>query len=239
MNLEHYLPHLPEIERRLRELKPHALVLGLGPSARMLPLLDQSLLEGVRIWGCNDVESFQKVHDLVVFDGAQYELHPETDRHKAILASNPDRWWIYRTAWEDGMHHAHVCWKGWKHLLPPEQIEKVRVFDIYCIDKHPVNEFGSWPKPMLNAPIPNHALSSPTGMTTIAWREGARRIGLLGVDMIPGQKPITSRWQEVRWFFKHLSRQANEMFGKISQLSPFAFTQWECERVPVTAGDST
>lgn len=237
MNLEHYLPHVAEIERRLRELKPHALVLGLGPSSRLLPLVDQELLKGVRLWGCNDVEAFQKVNDLVMFDGAQMELHPSTDRHAAILKSNPDRWWIYKPAWADGMHPSgHVCWKGWRDLLPEDQRSKVCVFDIYCIDKHPIDRSGKWPKPMLNADVPNHALSSPTGMTTIAWREGARRIGLLGVDMIPGQKAICSRWHEVRFFFKHIARQAKEMFGEIRQLSPFAYVQWECERVPLIPG---
>lgn len=233
MNLEHYLPHLPEIERRLSELKPHALVTGLGPSAHLLPLIDKGLLKDVRIFGCNDAERFFKVNDLVILDGACRELHPETDRGKGVLASNPDRWWIYKNAWETCYHQGQVAWTGWQHLLPKEQIEKVGIFDLHLLNRH-VDANGKFLPPKLTDPIPNHIHSTPTGATSIAWREGCRRIGLLGVDMIPGQKAICDRWFEIRRFFKFVASQAKELFGEIRQLSPFSTIHWGDEKpVPV------
>lgn len=225
MNLEHYLPHLPEIERRLAELKPHALVTGLGPSAHMIPLIDKGLLRDVRIFGCNDAERFFKVNDLVVLDGACRELHPSTDRYQGIVNSNPDRWWIYKNAWEDAIvSGGQLAWRGWKHILSPEQVAKVGVFDLRLLNREP-DANGKFRPPLLTDPIPNHIHSTPTGATSIAWREGCRRIGLLGVDMIPGQKAICDRWFEIRRFFKFVAFQAKELFGEIRQLSPFAMVQ--------------
>lgn len=233
MNLEHYLPHLPEIERRLSELKPHALVTGLGPSAHLLPLIDKGLLRDVRIFGCNDAERYFKVNDLVLMDGPCHELHPSTERYQGIVKANPDRWWIYKCAWESAYKANQMCWQGWKHILTPEQVARVGVFDLRLLNKE-LDDHGKFRPPLLTDALPNHIHSTPTGATSIAWREGCRRIGLLGVDMIPGQKAICDRWFEIRRFFKFVATQAKELFGEIRQLSPFAMVQWGDDKpVPI------
>lgn len=232
--LEHYLPHLGEIERRLAELRPHALVIGLGPSARLLPLIDKKLLEGVRLWGVNDCFAFIPVHDLVVMDGPHTELHPETDRYRTIMASTPERFWFYQTAWIG----KKPAW-GWSEHLPATVRDRVNVFDLKLLNQHVHN--GSMDRPLLTDATPNHLWMTPTGTTCMAWREGARRIGIIGVDLIPGQRPICSRWDAGRWFFKHVARQAIELGGVIQQLSPFAKAQWNHEKeVPCpTASESS
>jgi hypothetical protein len=206
----HFAQHIPEIEQRIRALKPHVIVCGLGPSAWLLPKVDQSLLDGVRIWGVNDFWKIAPCHDLTVMDGPQGELHPSRDRHQWIVKAAPQRWWFF-----------HSAWPGWKPKLPhAHESGRVTKFELtlWMPDKKP----GMETVPMLQGRPYHHTMMSPIGSVAIAWGEGCRRIGILGMDLLPDHHRLSAHAKWVSWFLSQFAHQAGKLDGRIANLSPFS-----------------
>lgn len=221
-DIRHFDKHLPEIERRIRELKPHAIVCGLGPSAYLLPLLPPEVLAGVRIWGVNDFWRVMPCHELILMDWAHIELAEGTTRYDWILKSKPERFWIYENR---NKHTGETLPDHWRKRIPALKTTPVKTFDL--VKWHPSNGFkadkgGKPTPPMLQGRPFHHAMMSPVGTLAIAWAEGFRRIGLIGVDLIPGHHRLSDEWQKLDWFLGHFGTQAKELNGTILNLSPFS-----------------
>lgn len=246
MPVDRFLKHIPEIESRIVELKPDALVFGMGPTGWLLPWIDQKILSGVRLWTCHDGCRIYPANDVVLMDGPNKGLHPFSDRYKAILESRPDRIWAYPLAW-----------KGWKdHLAEPvKSICSMVHFSVWHPQAHP-----STIKPKLDRmngePVlderfhevrdkkghivtngkqvmrPDTCAISPTGTVTLAWALGARRIGVIGVDML--QEHGHTSWDargQVDAFFTRIAIDAHQKGGRIANLSPVTslrhFAEWK------------
>lgn len=219
MNIDAHLHLVPKIEALIRALRPDALVCGMGPTAWLLPWIDQSLLRGVRLFGAHDGCRIMPLDDVVIMDGPANELSPDTSRYEWILKSRPKRFWVYKHIWPKWMAHLHPS-------------------------VHPICnqlDLGVWPAPMdrvqiakakfklETTPIQTHAIS-PTGTTTLAWREGARRIGVIGVDMRPGFHRSAKSSAAVDKFFRTCAQHAKDRGGVIWNLSPISnlkdFVTW-------------
>lgn len=209
MNLSLFPGALDEIERRIRELQPHAIVLGLGPSAWFMPQVDRKLLEGVRVWGMNDSFRIMPTDDLVVMDLPQRMLHPATVRGKAIVESRPKRLWLY-------CKHSLI----WKDVLDKDTWDEHCEFDLTQYNWQKSVKAGIAPR--LTDDPPAHILQSPTGITSLAWQQGARRIGVIGCDLLPGHHVQSHLEPAISWFFSHLSAQAALLGGRIVNLSPIS-----------------
>lgn len=227
--IDRFLHHIPEIERRIRELRPDAIVFGLGPTAWLLPWIDNSLLHGVRLWTCHDGCRILPAHDLVLMDGPVRALHPDTIRYETIVKSRPERLWIFPRAWE---------WRGpgkrigeekvtpqWSEHLPEplRAIAKVQKWREW----NPVTPPTAM-KPVLGltdpkdgSPLPETFGISPTGCTTLAWALGARRIGVIGADMLKehGHSSFPCG-PSADVFFAKIAAQASVAGGAIRNLSP-------------------
>lgn len=225
MNVDDYFHHIPAIEGRIRDLQPDCIIVGLGPSAWLLPWLDQSLLQDVRWFGANDckklwVDSPCPVQDIVVMDPPWFELDPRGERYKHIVESRPERLWIFRPRvpiWD-----AHL----------PDELRKRRL----ALDLKVYHQFST----IKNKEIPKltefpyaHIASTPTGSTTLAWSQGMRRIGVIGVDLLPGHHKLSRHAPLCNWFFGHVSAQARELDGCIVNLSPFSSVRsFEPDAIP-------
>jgi hypothetical protein len=208
-----FLPCVPEIEERIQDLNPHAIVMGLGPSAWLIKKIDQRLLDGVRLFGVNDVFKIRGVHDLVIMDHPVRELHRNSERHKTVVRSRPDRLWLYYRA---APH--------WQPFLADEVKEVQRTYNLNLLNKNT----GVLPK-LTDKEAYSHLFCSPCGTTCIAWGEGMRRIGVIGVDLIPGTH-VTSRMKpDLDWFFQHISTQARILGGEIANLSPISSVVFEAK----------
>lgn len=209
MRIDSYLKHIPVIEGWLREHKPDALVCGLGPTAWLLPWIDQSLLSGVRLWGCHNACQIMNFDDIVVMDSPVMELHPNTYRHGEIVKSRPKRLWIYR-------NNAPT----WDPFLHPAVKSITQLVDFAVLRPNQVPADLRKVKFKLEANPPHTTTVSPTGMTTLAWREGARRIGVLGVDLERNQHHA-ARWSVlIDHFMASVAEQAQGLGGSIINLSP-------------------
>jgi len=204
--------HVPEIERRIAEIKPHAIVLGLGPSAYLLPKVDKKLLAGVRLVGVNDVCRIMPVNDIVTMDGPTKALHPEGDRYPHIRNATPDRFWIYQD-----------CWKAWMFQLPETMHSRCKPFALRVMPRMDFTYLRDNP-PKLAAQTIDHIIASPTGATMIAWREGCRRIGVIGVDLLPQNHKLANDHDRyiIDWFFWQIAHQSLLLRGRIANLSPFS-----------------
>lgn len=198
---------IQEVESRLYEVKPDALVLGLGPSAHLLPKVDPSLLEGVRLYGVNDVFDIMPVHEVVVMDPPRGPLDPKKNRHAAIVSCDPERLWLYTKR----------CHDEWMQILPKRTREKVTRYDLHLLPPH---REGLNRKPDLNHHPVTHTVSSPCGTTCIAWQAGYRKIGVIGVDLLPSKPRLANLRSPVTWFFSCISYQAWQLGGRIFTLSP-------------------
>lgn len=216
MRVDDYLSHIPDIEEKIRALRPDAIVFGMGPTAWLLPWINQSLLRDVRLWGAHDAWHILPCDDLVIFDVPVRALHPITTRYECILRSRPRRLWAYERNWPSWDKHIHAAVKP--------NVRQVR--------------FGVWSpagvmpgaKFKLDADPPHTLAISPTGCTTLAWREGARRIGVIGADMLADQTQTSSFVRIVDPFFSTIAEQAKAAGGAIWNLSPISalkrFRQW-------------
>lgn len=220
MNVAQYLPLVPEIEKKIVDNKLDSLVCGMGPTAWLLPYIQRDLLAGLRLWGVHDGCRIMPMDDLVVMDTPINALHPDTKRHQHIIDARPKRVWVYYRAFET-----------WKKLLHPSMhsVTESVTWAVWNPDAIP------WPDPRFKLVPPEgaelHTLAiSPTGTTTLAWREGCRRIGVIGVDMVKGHHH-THKWGAgVGRFFAKCAEHAHERGGCVLNLSPITslqeFAQW-------------
>lgn len=231
MRIDGYLEHIPEIERRLSVLRPDAIVIGLGPSAHLLPWIDQRLLLGVRRWGVNDVFRVLPVDDLLVLDAPNGELTPPIPelypehmqnrpeiglRHKWIVTSRPQRLWIYEPHWQTKRQDNPL----WDQFIPAclHGIVRPQPFKVFY-PGDPTTQKSDF---ALVTDPPQTSCISPIGAITLAWKEGARRIGLIGADCMPGNHHSNKHSMLLNIMLKSFARQAQELGGQIAQLSPFS-----------------
>jgi len=214
MNVMPYLRLVPQIQSEIVEKQLDTIVIGMGPSAWLLPWIDRSVLNGIRIWGCHDSWRIWPIDDLVVFDVPfKNRLAMGTPAHEAVLNARPKRLWLYEPAA-----------KMWLPLLH-EPILSVMTKQRWWVWQFGQGKGNSGiPKPdaiRIDDAIPQTAYISPTGTTTLAWLHGARRIGVLGVDMRIDHP--THQWvNEVDKFFSDLAKDAHEKGGLVHNLSPIS-----------------
>jgi hypothetical protein len=209
--VDHYLQHIPAVEAAIRAAKLDAIVMGLGPTAHLLPWIDQSLLHGVRLWGCNDVGSIMAVDDLVIMDSPHQGLHPAMVRFATVVKSRPKRLWL---------HEPNA--KYWKGLIPScmDSVTRHEPFDAFKPGHQPQFVDPRRLKFALEAKPLQTTCVSPTGTATLAWREGARRIGIIGADCLKGQHHTFKMAHIVDRFFCCVAEQAEQRGGCIVNLSP-------------------
>lgn len=221
MNIDAYLTHIPTIENAIRAHRLDTIVCGLGPTAWLLPWIDQSVLSGLRMFGCHDGFRIMPMDDLVVMDSPVHNLNSDSGRHRAITTARPKRLWIYdknAPSWE---RFLAPCMKSVTKTVPwvvcrpntvnPQTMHKLK-FD-------------------LTADPPHTTTISPTGTTTLAWREGCRRIGVVGVDMMKNHHHTYQWWPLVDTFFAKMADQAHALGGCVVNLSPITslkrFREWK------------
>ena len=235
MNVTNYLHHIPEIEKRIVDHKLDSIVVGMGPTAWLLPYIQRKILNKCRLWGVHDGCRIMPMDDLVIMDSPQNALHADTTRHQHIINARPKRIWIYGPAYDiwrpllsESMQSVteRVEWAVWNpDALPPEPRFK--------LERPPEGEM--------------HTIAiSPTGTTTLAWREGCRRIGVIGVDMMKGHHHTYGWSGAVGRFFRICAEHAYERGGWIQNLSPITslqeFEQWtpsESSSAPTATSGST
>jgi len=234
MNVANHLHLVPEIEREIVDRKLDSLVIGLGPTGHLVPWISRKVLNGLRLWGCHDVYRIMPVDDLFIFDAPKDRLHPGGEAFKLILEARPKRLWFfegnYRT-WEPHLHH------------PMRSV--VRKVPMMVWQRGPRgNNMQRMPKRADLLADPVHTMwISPTGMTTTAWKEGCRRIGVIGVDC---RKFEHHSYQWVKAdldpFFTHCAEQAHELGGVICNLSPISalenFRKWTPSAPPPSESSS-
>lgn len=221
MRIDAYLQHVPEIERRIHDLRPDAIVFGMGPTAWLLPWIDRRLLQDVRMWGCHDACRVFPADDLVVMDPPIRGLHPDTTRYRHIVDARPKRLWFHQTAW--GQDDAPTPTQWVSHVAKSVRgVCRVIEFAVWDPEAHP-----TLVKPKLGRrhkktgePHPDTIAVSPTGTTALAWDQGARRIGVLGVDMMQNHHHTYQMRHSVDQFFCEIARIAGERGGRIANLSP-------------------
>lgn len=232
MHIEPYLGLIPEIEERIALLKPDALIVGLGPTAYLMPWVNQGLLSNTRRFGVNDVFRIMPVDDLIILDQPIGCLHPSTDRFQHIVDSRPKRWWIYPQAWHDEVEEARYGWPFWHRQLPEcvrsaVQVHQWRAFVPGEFPMKTDSEGRMVPDKYgfeLVSDPPQTTCMSPVGATTLAWKLGHRRIGVIGVDATTGGHPSRdpALLGMVNMFMRCISRQAQAQGGLICNLSPIS-----------------
>ena len=240
MRIEPYLEHIPEIERRLRLLEPDAIIIGCGPSAHLIPWMDQALLESPRRFGVHDVFKIAPVDDLIIMDPPINLLHDGTARFKTIIESRPKRWWVYPKAWSFEEREKQMGIPFWSKQLPPCVKKAVRVQDwhAWLPGQLPSKKEGNRMVPdkwgfNLEADPPETTCMSPAGATTLAWMLGCRRIGVIGMDANMVHHPSSAHASMVNMFMRCIAKQASERGGAIWNLSPIStitkFNPPDCE----------
>jgi hypothetical protein len=206
VKIERFVAHMPKIEERIAMARLDCIVMGLGPTAWLMPHMRQSLFAGLRFVGAHDAFSIRPVHDLVVMDHPVEWLNPDSERHMRIVDSRPERFWMYEPAE-----------RAWRQYLPDTLKQRMQLLRLHDWDGPKCT--GLEPFKLEADPI--HTISvSPTGCTTLAWKLGARRIGVIGVDMMPGHHHTSDLALQVDCFFTAIARQAFDAGGLILNLSP-------------------
>lgn len=217
MNVDAYLGHVPAIEKLIADHKLDALVCGMGPTAWLLPWMDRSLIAPLRLWGCHDACRVLPMDDLVIMDSAVNALHPDTTRYAEVIKARPKRLWVYDRNWP-----------SWNGRIHPSVVKVMKTVPWAVCDPRSAERtvaaqrtktFDCIPFKLEADPIQTTAIS-PTGMTTLAWREGCRRIGIIGVDMQKSHHHSYRSWPLVDSFFRKMAEQAHERGGCIMNLSP-------------------
>lgn len=207
-NLTEFEHHIPEIENRIKSLNPHVIVCGLGPSSYLLNKINKDIIKNIRLWGVNDFFRIMPCNDITLMDSPARELDPSKDRYDYICKSDPDRWWIYQH-----------CKGDWDSKINSRG--KKISFDLTLWHPGPTK-----PKdhinPLLQGRPFHHTIASPVGTIALAWGDGCRRIGFIGVDLVKDGHKLSIYSGYVRWFLKHFGAQAKELNGSIVNLSPFS-----------------
>lgn len=228
MNVAPYLQHVPAIEQKIRDNGIDTIVCGMGPTAWLLPWMDQSLVGNLRLFGVHDAFRIMPMADLVLMDGPRHDLHVDNYRGLAVLSSRPKRIWIYERDFGN-----------WMNALPKPVHSIAKPVNWGVWKKENVNPYGVYKtKFKLVDDHPHTTTISPTGATTLAWREGCRRIGILGVDLLRGQHHMHQFWPLVDAFFLRMAQQASDAGGCVVNLSTITslkhFASWK----PSTSGSA-
>jgi hypothetical protein len=228
VNIAPYVQHVPTIEALIREHRIDTLVAGLGPTAWLLPWLDQSMIRTMRTFGCHDCFRIMPFDDVILMDGPKNWLHPDNYRGEAVLKARPKRFWAFQPI------VAH-----WKSVLPPAVHSILQPVDWGVWNYQAINPHGLGKHPFkLVDQKPQTMAISPTGMTTLAWREGCRRIGVIGVDLMKGHHHMHSARPWVDAFFMRMAKQADELGGCVINLSPITSLKQFREWKPSTSGSA-
>jgi len=223
MNVTNYWRHISEIEQQIAELRLDAIVMGLGPTAHLMPWIDRKLLHGIRIWGAHDGERVGfHINDLVLIDSPveSKRLFPNGDAYQYVVKSRPDRLWVYEPFFPRWQPHLHTSMLSVTKTVPMH------------VWHQPGKAGKGWLDQVQLVADPIHTVFiSPTGTTALAWREGCRRIGVIGVDMRPWEHNSSPKAPFVDKFFCRFADQAHERGGLIANLSPISslvkFRSWK------------
>lgn len=235
MNVDAYLPLIPGIEKAIADAKLDTLVCGMGPTAWLLPWMDRALIAPMRLWGCHDACRILPMDDLVIMDSPHNTLHPDTTRYKHTVDARPKRLWIYEKNAKSWAGHIAPCMEKATHITAwnvchPNDAAKL-------IARDPKRRGVDGIQFKLGAEPPHTTSISPTGMTTLAWREGGRRIGVIGVDMMKNHHHTYRNYPLVDAFFVRMAEQSHAMGGCVVNLSPITslhrFKTWQA---PSTSG---
>jgi hypothetical protein len=223
MNVTNHWRLIPEIEKQIVDLRLDALVLGLGPTAHLLPWIDRKVLRDIRIWGAHDGERVGvHINDLVLIDSPveSKRLRVGGDALPYVVNARPERLWVYEPFYPRWQPHLHECMLSVTTLVPmhvwhdPKNIRKDWA-DHVSLGVEPIQTM----------------LISPAGVTALAWREGCRRIGVIGVDLRPWEHNQSHRAPFLDKFFHRFAQQAHEKGGLIANLSPISslvkFRSWK------------
>jgi len=230
--LDRFLQHIPEIERRIADNRLDSIVFGVGPTAWLLPWIDPGLLAPLRKWTSHDGCRIIPANDLVLMDPAYRSLHPDTVRYQHIVEARPDRIWCIDSAWDNSKKYPELVWSKHLHaeVLPRVTVQRWRVWNP-TIAPHAIDPKLDMPDPKTGVILPDTCAISPAGACTLAWLQGCRRIGLLGVDMLPhhGHPSLQSHCQ-VDAFLQRIAQRMHEAGGQLVNLSPItslkAFRSW-------------
>ena len=219
MNVSAYLEHVPTIEKWIEESKLDSIVCGMGPTAWLLRWVDRRVLNNVRLFGVHDGCDIMPMDDLVLMDAPEKALHPITKRFEAIVQSRPKRLWIFDAWMKPWLQHLDKSMQSVATSVP---------WFVWHFGPKPGQKPG---KLRLDADPPHTVLISPTGAVTLAWREGCRRIGVIGVDLDPKQHHQAQNAPHIDKFFCILANQAHAQGGLIRNLSPITtcknFREWK------------
>lgn len=213
VNVLAYISLLPQIEDWIAKAKLDALVLGLGPTGWLARHLKRDLVRGLRLFGAHDVNRMGlPVHDLLIMDdtvGNFGVLSPDGDRHAIIVNSRPDRLWCYAPSQPDWDQYIHECMRP---VLKSVQFTVLHWKE--CSERTDFRLGDSYPMTMS---------SSTLGCTTLAWHLGCRRIGVLGMDLVPGKHHLSADHDHLRLldvFMCKIATEAAQKGGAILNLSP-------------------
>lgn len=222
MDIRNHLRYVPEIEKSIVDNKLDSLVLGLGPTAWLVPWMDRKITSKLRLWGAHDVFRIIAVDDLVLFDTPNHSnrLRIGTDALKHVVESRPKRLWLYKGNAKAWVPHLHHCM---------ESVTREQEFFVW--QKPKIKEGEERPKKfLLEWNRPHTGFVSPVGCATLAWQEGCRRIGVLGVEMNSDHNTHAHR-PHVDEFFCQMATQAHEKGGCVLNLSPITqlknFKAWQ------------
>lgn len=210
--LENHFHLVPQIEREIKELDLDCIVLALGSTGQLFPWIDRAVIGDRRVFGAHDIWRIWPVSDLLIMDPPQEpRLQPGSEAFNWVLRARPKRVWFF--------HEAFPIWEPYFHRPLLSVSQKV---DYLVWQRGPDGNNihpQDWPKgPLLEAPKMHTAMISPTGMTTLAWREGCRRIGVLGMDCRTDHHTVGYS-NDVDFFFCQIAEQAAAAGGLIVNLS--------------------
>lgn len=238
MNVAPYLEHIPAIEANLAAGKFDALVVGMGPTAWLLPWIDQKLLSGLRLWGCHDACRIMPMDDLLLMDNPINFLDPDTQRHAEIVKSRPKRLWVYEHAWHTRKNPKTGQQRiGWDQFIAKGVHSIMREVKFGVADPRRMHP-RQMPKFKIDGEPPHTTCISPTGCTSLAWQQGSRRIGIIGVDMQPDRHISSQYWRIVSHCFCCFAQTAHDLGGCVANLSPITALKPFATWTPSTSGSA-
>lgn len=181
--LNHY--HLiPIINMAIAAHRLDAIVFGLGPTAQLLPYLDQSYVRDCRLVTSHDGGQIIPVDDVLILDPPERALAVDGPRFAAIHACRPKRIFVLSerfAVWKEVLHPAvHAIMQALYMKVHSPTAEPGQIATLGP-------EFITAATFPLEDELPHTGLISPVAAITHSWRSNGRRIGVLGVDMLPGQ----------------------------------------------------
>jgi len=215
MDVTNLLPHVPSIEQQIRDNQLDAIVYGLGPSAWLLPWIDSQLLQQVELWSAHDAQRILPADHLLLVDSPSHtrRLLVGTEAYNAVVKSRPKKLWVNSWWQKEWDRHLHFSVKSivepvhfWVWTHPHKNREK----------DNPPKQWA------MGGGDPHCGFISPLASATLAWREGRRRIGVLGVDMGP-EHNTHNMVKHVDHAFMGLATSAHAQGGCCINLSPVTY----------------